>query len=386
APPNLAASKDKLLLATVHWEPASIQLTAREFDRYVQRWGTPIHRDSRQEAALPEQLFALLWQTFAPLAHVELDPKDPRLVTLQPRGAELPRSAGSAPWAKSGDVFLPILRRTTRGGQLEKKGGIQVVPWTYLEATGTKGNAIAGRIESANRRPLVSRRPGRIEQVAIAVRADPAVTILQLHSRTDADKPLVGYEAFLQKPGEKALVRIGITDTAGRIPIVPGKDRIQFVVVKHGNQLLARVPIASGAEARVDVPLPDDDARLAVESHLAAVREDLIDVVARRNIIISRARVKIRQKDFASAQQLLQTLDEIPGRPQFDLALSTAQRTLRSNDPQIQRRIDQLFTATQTLLTQYLDLRPINEIHDELREAQAKAQSKQAQPRRAKNS
>jgi hypothetical protein len=157
-------------------------------------------------------------------------------------------------------------------------------------------------------------------------------------------------------------------------------------VVKHGDQLLARIPIAAGAEDHIDVPLPDDDARLAAEAYLAAVREDLIDVVARRNILISRARVTIRKKNFAAAQELLQALDDLPGRPQFDITLSTAQRTLRSDDPQMQRRIDQLFAATQTLFSQYLDLRPINEIHDELRAAQAKAQSKQTAPASAKKS
>jgi hypothetical protein len=45
---------------------------------------------------------------------------------------------------------------------------------------------------------------------------------------------------------------------------------------------------------------------------------------------------------------------------------------LRSDDPQIQRRIDQLFAGTQTVMTQYLDARPIRELHDELREAQRK--------------
>jgi hypothetical protein len=386
SPPALAAGKDKLLLATLRWRPDSMQLTAREFDGYVQRWSTPIRRESRQVAGLPEQLFALIRQAFSPLAHLELDAKDPHLVVLAPRGAMLPRRAGAAPWAKAGDVFLPVLRRTTRSGQLEKKGGIQTVPWTYIETTRVKDDEIVGRIESANRRPLIVRWPGHIEQLAIALRADPDTTVLQLHSRTDAGKRLVGYEVFLQEPGEEKLSRIGMTDAAGQIPILPGPQRIQFAVVKHGNQLLARIPVAAGAGHRVEVALPDDDARLAAEAHLAAVREDLIDVVARRNILISRAREKIRKKDFAAAQELLQTLDDLPGRPQFDISLSTAQRTLHSDDPHMQRRIDQLFAATQSLFGKYLDLRPINEIHDELREAQAKAPLKQAEPQSTKKS
>ena len=62
-------------------------------------------------------------------------------------------------------------------------------------------------------------------------------------------------------------------------------------------------------------------------------------------------------------------LDELPGKQQFDNTLDTSERLLRSDDPMMQRRIEQLFNATRTLMTQYLDRKPINELHDELREA-----------------
>lgn len=368
-PPDLPNDQDKRLLVTVRWTPEYTELTAREFDRFIQHWGAPIRRESRQDEALPEQVFALIWQTFSPLAQLEPDPKDPQRVVLKPRGALLPRAAGAPPLARPGDVFQPMLRRTTRSGELEKDG-IQNVPWTYIEAAEVKGDAIIGRVQSASRHPFAARRQGRIEQLAVALRADPDATVLRLHSRTAADKPLSGYEVFSQNPGEEALSRIGLSDTAGELSIPPGKTRIQFLFVKHGGQLLARVPVAAGAEQRVDVPLPDDDTRLTAEVRLSAIREDLIDVVARRNILIARARQKIKKKDFKAAEELLRTLDDLPARPQFDLTLKTAAASLRSNDPQMQRRIDQLFNATKTLFAQYLDLRPINQVKDELREAE----------------
>ncbi len=374
-PPDLPASKDKLLLASIRAAPRGIELTVREYDRHVQRWSTALRRDSRQESYLPEQLFSLIWRTFSPLAQLELDPRDVRRVVLKPRGTSLPRGSGAPPLAKTGDVFLPVLRRTTRGGELEKKDGVQTVLWTYIEATELKDNTIIGRIQSASRRPIVARRQGRLEQVAIALHTDPDSLTLRLHSRTAADKPLVGYEVFTQKPGEETLTRVGLSDTAGQISIPSGKTPIQFLLVKHGDQLFARVPVLAGAQSRIDIPLPDDDARLAAEANLAEVREDLIDVVARRNILMSRARQKIEKKDYAAAQDLLKTLDELPGRPQFNTTLETAARMLRSDDPQMQRRIDKLFETTQTLLTQFLDLRPISQLHDELREAQSKGAS-----------
>jgi hypothetical protein len=60
--------------------------------------------------------------------------------------------------------------------------------------------------------------------------------------------------------------------------------------------------------------------------------------------------------------------------------MDTARRSLRSDDPLMQRRIDRLFDATDTLLTQFLDVRPINEVNDELRAAQSKGDSAKASP------
>lgn len=377
APPaELPADKDKLLLLAVRWHPEGWELSAREFDRYVQRWGMPIRRECRQDSALPEQLFALAWQIVAPLAQLEVDEKDASRILLTPRGASLPRGAGAAPWANKGDLYLPILRRTSRGGQLVEKNGIQPVPWTYIEAAEVKDNKIVCSAQSASRRPFGTRKQGRTEQLAIALRADPDATTLHLQSRKSAGKPLVGYEVFRQNAGELAPTRMGASDNAGDLSIPPGTTRVEMLLIKHGGQLLARLPVVPGAERQVNVPLPDDDARLAAEARLAALREDLVDVVARRNILMARARQKIEKKDLAAAEELLRSLDELPGRAQFNLTLSTAARLLRSDDPQIQRRIDQLFSATQTLLTQYLELRPISKLHDELREAQRKGSQK----------
>ena len=167
-------------------------------------------------------------------------------------------------------------------------------------------------------------------------------------------------------------MRIGATDRDGKLIVPPGEDRVRVLFLKNGGQLLARLPVVPGAQPQIDVPLPDDDARLAAEARLAAMREDLVDVVARRNILMARARQKIEKKDFAAAQKLL-VADQRAARPRaIQPRAQTAARRLRSDDPQIQRRIDQLFEGTQTVLTQYLDVRPINELHNELRDAQQK--------------
>ena len=82
---ELPAEGDKLLLLSIRGTPSGYELSAREFDRTVGRWGTTLERQSGQSEMLPEQLFAIVWQTVAPLAQLELDPSDNSRVVLIPR-------------------------------------------------------------------------------------------------------------------------------------------------------------------------------------------------------------------------------------------------------------------------------------------------------------
>jgi hypothetical protein len=368
------ADVDKVVLVALQWGPDGYSLTAREFDTLVQQWGAPIRREARQSSALPEAVFKILYQAVAPIALFETIPDDEKRVILKPRGAAIMRADSAERWSKPGDVYLPILRRTSRGGQLVENG-IQIVPWTFLEvATEKDGKSphTTAHIHSGTRRPFGARRQGRVEQVAMALRSDPAPTVLRIHSRVAKDKPLVGYEVFAQSDLTKpdALARLGATGRDGTLEVGPAEQRVRLLIIKNGGHLLARLPVVPGAQAQIDVPLPDDDARLAAETHLASVREDLIDVVARRNILMARARQKIKSKDFDAAQKLILEINQLPGRSQFNMELTNARRRMRSPDQRIQRRIDQLFDGTQAALTQYLDTRPINELSNELRAAQ----------------
>jgi hypothetical protein len=365
------ADIDKLVLIAVRWAPDGYTLTAREYDTLVERWSVQIRRSTSQQDGLPEQTFAILTDAVAPVAYFELAGENENRVVLSPRGAGLFRPGTSEPWTKSGDVFLPVMRRTTRGGKLAENG-VQLVPWTYLQVADSKDGTTQAEIVSGTRRAFGGRRQGRVDQIAIALRSDPNDTTLRVRSRVAEDKPLIGYEVFALTDPKKpeSLERLGTTDSNGRLAVPPSEHRIRQLLIKNGGHLLAKLPVVPGAQPELDVPLPDDDARLAAETRLAALREDLIDVVARRNILIARVRQKIKSKDYDGAQKLLGEINELPGHTQFNLELTNAARRMKSADPQIQRRIDQLFQGTQAALTQYLDVRPISEVSNELHAAQ----------------
>jgi hypothetical protein len=206
--------------------------------------------------------------------------------------------------------------------------------------------------------------------VAIGLRADPGESTVRLLSRTESDKPLVGYDLSAQNMDEKPMRQVGVSDNAGEVAVAAGKTAIQMLFVKSGGVILARLPIVPGADKRVDVRLPDDDVRLRAAARLAALREDMIDLVARRNIFMARIRQEIEDKNFDHATQLLESLDELPGHTQFNQSLERETLHHRTSDLQVQRRIDQLFSQTRTALGEFLDPRPISELHDQLREAQ----------------
>ena len=81
------------------------------------------------------------------------------------------------------------------------------------------------------------------------------------------------------------------------------------------------------------VPLPDDDVRLRVAARLAAFREDMVDLVARRNIFMARVRQQIEEKNFDEARGLLESLDELPGPTQFNQTLDREAQLHRTKRP-----------------------------------------------------
>jgi hypothetical protein len=367
--PHLPPGTDKCLLLAVRATPTGYELVGREYDFYVQRWSEGIRRQCRQRSALPEQLFQLARETVGTLAQLRLDPDDDQRVILVPRGVDLPHRSVDLQWIQAAEVLVPIWRRTTREGEVVQDG-IQQVPWTYLEAEDVSGREVVARIYSGTRRPLGVRHRGRIEQLAISLPVGRSETTVQLRSRTDQEKPLVGYEVYVQNTGEKTTKPLGYSDQEGQVVVGSDKTRVQLLYVKSGGNILARVPVVPGSEPLVRVPLPDDDLRLEVESRLAALREDLIDVVARRNILMARVRQEMDEENYGQARQLMGQLDQLPDRAFFNRALSMESRLHHSDDPSVQKRIEELFAATQVVLAEFLDVRPIGDLNDELRARQ----------------
>ena len=370
---------DKLMIIVVRETLRGVELKGRECDRLLARVDRPQETSCRQLSAAGDEAFALLCDLFSPIAVFNVDREAGDKATLSVRGSQLPTRAGAPKWFRKGDVLLPVLRRTNREGELAEDG-IQVAPWTYLivgdpeEATSSAEDTqqldepelLNSSITSHTKRPFGVRRRGRVEYYAVRLHPRKASTKLRLHAKEQPDLPLSGYQAFVQDGDEDKRTPIGASNTEGLLTIEPGKSAIQMVFIKSGSQVVAKAPIPAGAIDLVEIPLLDERARLEAEAKLSLLREELIDLVARRSILTARIEGMIENKKRKEALALLEKLDGMPGRAQFSQKLNRVQQQSKSDNPTVQARIDKQFRETAAVLGAFLGTDKVRELRAKL--------------------
>jgi hypothetical protein len=364
---------DKLMWLGIEAHAAGYRLTCREFDAYTRRWGLTLRRDVAQSSILTEAAFRLLSDAFTPLARVEA-PNDKGLSQLVMKGGALPRAEGPDLLVAPGDVYLPLMRRTGRGGELVENG-IVGIPWTYLETTKPNRSGWESQVDSALRGALSGRRRGGIEQIAISLRNAPDPPRVRFYARTGRDQPLIGYEVFRlpdpNGPSPKAApVLIGLTDRNGEIVVPADGGPVTTLVLRSDGQVLAKLLVAAGTAPIIDAPIADDAIRLAAQGEVQAVREELIDVVARRAILMARVQSHLKKGEGAQARELMDELTDLPTPSTFVRRIDVVHDRLpKSNDPRVRQAVDGLFNATRDLLARFLDARAITNLQAEVNAA-----------------
>lgn len=370
---------EKTFLIAVKEDAWGVRVAVVEQDITLKRWSTPAIETVGQAAETPEAAFRLACEAFSPLAMFRVATNNPNRVELTFRGEQLPVRDGAPRWVREDDIFLPVLRRLDREGETDEDG-IRAVPWTYVILTEV-GEKTEGVFVSHTRRPLATRRRGRVERMAIRLPRQTGAATLRAHAREDKQRPLVGYQVYVQdnldveqllagksaKAAERVLA--GATGPDGRLTIEPGESRVLLAYIKSGSQLVAKLPIVPGAGKELDVPLLDETPRLEAEAKLGILREDLIDLVARRQIFIARIDDAIDEENYDLATSLIERLERLPARALFDRKLRQLEQASKSNVEMVQKRIDRIFADTRTVLAAFLNQREVQEVKSRLANA-----------------
>jgi hypothetical protein len=133
-----------------------------------------------------------------------------------------------------------------------------------------------------------------------------------------------------------------LSDRRGLIVVPSDPDNpLRHALVHSGGAVLASVPLIPGLEHRMALELPDDRARLNVEGELAMMEDDLIDAVASRSVIMTRARGAARAERWDDVDVFLEELNGLPDFAQFDRRLNAVRLPAEQTARQLGDRVAQ---------------------------------------------
>lgn len=366
-PMRTSDETDKIILLGVSaLDSGAVHVAARELDVRTQQFGPVVERKVWHSGLLADAAFHVVFDAFAPLGQIVASDPKTKEVTIRLRAGALPTRDPQCALLEKHIVFQTVVRYNDRYGKPRR---ILAIPWTFLVVEQQDTGPVRCTLHTGLRSPLSGRRRGAVEQLALGVRPSRRSSRLVLHDERTPEQPLVGYHVYSHPPGSKTTELLGMTDPEGAVVVPPAAEPLRILLVKHGDRFLARLPMVPGAEAEYRVPIANDDQRLAAESFVAKLQDELVDLVTRREILIARIRHRLEQRETEKATELLDTLRRLPDRNDFRRSLLLSKKRLVSPDPAVQARIDQMFAKTEQLVAFYLDPAPIDEVIELVRQA-----------------
>lgn len=356
---------DKLIVVKVSEELGEFRTNVQEFDLKTQVWGAEVIRKA-ESADLDLVIFESIKTAFMPVTRIENVHDSDVRVRVRAIGIahvaerdeagqwQMRDNTGSPVWVQDSEILMPVIIRNDRRGNLES---IKTIDWTFLAILGRDGPNLNCTTHSMRRAPLGQRTGGRTERLALCVRAPDRQTTLKLISNDKERIPLPDLEVFSRRPDQPKGTDnefLGKTDWRGEIVIPPNEDPVRILLVKSGKRPLARVPVVPGLYDRQQTSMPNDEKRLYAEGVTTGLQNELMDNVARRNLISERIRIALEQSNLDKASELLKELRDVPNSQKFNIRLNTEkQRLLLGDDRQkefINGYFDQLEAASNEFL------------------------------------
>jgi hypothetical protein len=343
-----------------------LHLAVRELDMTTRELGPGVYREAYSRRELAGDVLDALVSAFTPL--VELERAKGNAIAGKLRAAALVDDEASPLVVAPGDPLAVVLRIDDRLGRTTSDQ-VYPLPLTVLSVSSRDGADITCEIHAATRHRLGARASFRLSRYALAVRPPRGPTRVVLQTPGDAGRPLPDYELVEEGAKGEGVRVVARSDAFGRAEIAAGDRPWRLLYVRHGEHLLARLPIITGRERELVVPLASNDVRLRAEGFVAALEQEVVDTVARRQILTARLRQKIAAKDYDAAQAVLEQLQGLTSSRDFNERLQAARAKYVGDSARSQQHIDDLFLTTRESLTRYLDPQEIERLQTQLAQA-----------------
>mgnify|MGYP000259460522 CR=1 FL=1 len=345
----------------------------REWDGTVESAGPVREQTTLDRRLVPHVVGSQIEQVFRPLGLIS--EVEGNSVELLIRAGDLQQPGERGLSLQEGDYLVPYLRYLNRDRQVRR---IQPVPWTYLRTVSINRGYVGCEVVSAFGSPLAGSRR-RVELVAVRVQPTHPEMRLTIIPRGRPDSPLAGtrVDVLPRLPTEDDPVpekETLLTDRFGRVTLVADPAQpLRYVRVFSGKHLLAQVPMLPGVEPEAVLEVPDDRVRLRVEGELSQLEGDLIDIVARRAVLLASMRAAIKQNKPERFEAFDQQLKALPDLDRFERRLRTIRLAAlgalqESGDRAAQRNVRKLCDRVLELMRHHLDLDTVRQLREEMAE------------------
>jgi hypothetical protein len=197
--------------------------------------------------------------------------------------------------------------------------------------------------------------------------------VLTLNSTSQPPQPLAGYDIYASPPAGESPVLLGRTDRRGSLRVAPAGDQLlQILLVKHGEQRLARLPMVAGLEPQLTLSVSDDDGLIELEGLFAGLRDAAVDLAVRREVLLSRLKARIAAGRLDEAKPLLKQLRGLPGAQDLLTLRATELKKDLAGTAASQAKIDAALHELQKVLDSQLDAKALDKLAAQLEKPPAK--------------
>ncbi len=303
---------DKVFWLTVSSRGGRYSVSGIEWDGTIKQPGPVLSQETRDSRRIDETLMATMLDLFRPVAIV--NEVAPRKIVLTTRAGEFLPPVELGTQFRVGDYLAMSIRYLDRKRVLQR---IQEVPWTYLRVDSIDRARMEMTAVSAFRQPIPE--PGRrIEIAGLLLKVVHDETVLTLNARGTPPEPLIASPVDVMdryptmEDAVEDRIRL-VSDRLGSVAIPAFPDSpMRYLMIHSGDQVLAKVPIIPGVTERLQLEVPNDAPRLAVEGELFLLQGQLIDLVARGAVLMARATSSAKAGRWEEVDGFTTELDQLP--------------------------------------------------------------------------
>ena len=266
-------------------------------------------------------------------------------------------SSNSPAFIKRSDLFLPVIRRTDRAGNLK---GLEALQFTFLTVDEQQDAEVRASIQSTGRNPLGQRKSKKAKKLALVIRPPKDSTTLKLLSREKQPIPMEGFtikEVPVGAPRKVTGVPIGISDYRGEFEIEPSDSGLRVLVISRGGRNLMKLPVVPGLYKSVETKLPNDEIRLYSQGIFKGFQTELLGLIIQREYVRSNLDAALENKLANESSQFFDELRDLESLERFSERLSTAVSELvaKTSDNRERKYIDDRLQSLKALISKKID-------------------------------